>query len=900
MLERLLSGHCSPAESEQWERHLDTCEVCTLRLAHLAGPLVPPHALSRPADPELNAPLLRMLIAAANAPPTLLPMSAALNSPPQGLPQAPIGLPGFSQLTFVGRGGSGMVYRARQDALGRDVAVKLLFAEHSHRGSAHAQHEAQVVAGLNHPHVITLYEAQLLHEPPYLVMEWIAGGSLHDRLRHGPLSIPEATLLACQLAEGVAAFHARGIVHRDLKPANVLLGADSRTSSTSTNPFCAKITDFGLARAIDAPSVASQNGAAVGTPSFMAPEQTGLRPEFGVVWQASDIYGVGAVLFAALTGRPPHAGETPLATLLSVAWQEAPWTPTLRPEIPIDLATIVAKCLRQDPGQRYRTAQDLADDLHRFREGQPIEARAYSPSERLRNSIRRHPTWAASLALGVAVLVAGLCGVGYHFVRISNSVEELTRERVRTKQALDEARDAMAAEQRQREHAVRQANMTHHVLNLPFKKKDQPDPNDLALMNTIRSFYHEQLRDPATLPADLLEVLTEGLLNCCLQELELFGRAELILADTSLALELLQRLPDKPSVRLRHGEALLLRFQIQRRQPDGAETQTTLQELVRVLESYDGWNDPPQLSHLQSCVATLWNTGHPELALRLVSHTLQRGPTEQAPLARSPETWSYWLSLQASEAGLRHQLAQWDAAADSLFQWRRRADQCTAQYPDHDLIIATQWLRLIAQHVQQAHRHQSPVVVRHWLAEGRAASIRLRPAATSRRDTHLALVEWVLVLSKLPPDLVPAEQVEMLAADVLRHDRTTTTKPPAGLLCRSLAQLALSQGNQALESQRFADALQLSREALAALNGLTAAAGSESERLRRQSCELAARACGELHLPAEQLSHLSHAASLAREDDRTRLDGEVRQLLQELASTAEFARSDSEEPPASR
>ena len=420
-LRNLLQGGENETGQTAAERHLDQCDACAARLETLAGPLHDVLRVARPASPSVDSATLQMLVStadnsvfarasrpAAHAP-GLLPPSA---SPP----------PGFESLTPIGRGASGTVYRARQMSLGRDVALKVLFSDQAPRAVARAQHEAQMVAGLQHPHLITIYEAELLQEPPYLVMEWISGGSLQDRLKQGPLSIDEVSLLAWQLAQGVAAFHAVGIVHRDLKPANVLLATDSAGADVDASTFCAKITDFGLARAVNALSQGSQEGTAIGTPAYMSPEQTRLRPALGPVGQASDLYGVGAVLFAALTGRPPHNGETPLATLMAAAWEEPPWLPTLRPEVPTDLATIVAKCLRSQPAERYRTSQELLDDLQRFRHGLPIAARTYSRREQLRNWIRRHPTLSLALGFTGTLLTAALLGVGYHLVRLDRTL----------------------------------------------------------------------------------------------------------------------------------------------------------------------------------------------------------------------------------------------------------------------------------------------------------------------------------------------------------------------------------------------------------------------------------------------------------------------------------------------
>ncbi|MFM8287713.1 MAG: serine/threonine-protein kinase, partial [Planctomycetaceae bacterium] len=397
VLEALLAGQLTGDLQQGAERHLAGCDQCNQRLLQLAGPIPEGASDTLGSEPAASPETLRMLGSVVEAAPFPRPLFPATGVSLPGTQSAE--LAGFVELSFVGRGGSGTVYRARQASLGRWVALKVLSAETTPKSAARAQREAQALASLNHPHVVTVHEAHLLHSPPCLVMEWVAGGSLQDLLNDGPLSIAQATRLARQLAEGVAAVHALGLIHRDLKPANVLLSRPTRDDGVTVDrdaPFVAKITDFGLAQPEAVGGRTTQEGLAVGTPAYMAPEQTGLRLGLGKVGPACDLYGVGAVVFSALTGRPPHTGETPMAVLASVAWTEPPWLCQLRHDVPVDLATIVAKCLRTSPAERYRSARELVEDLARLERGEPIEARSYTPSEQLRNWMRRHPTQAVA------------------------------------------------------------------------------------------------------------------------------------------------------------------------------------------------------------------------------------------------------------------------------------------------------------------------------------------------------------------------------------------------------------------------------------------------------------------------------------------------------------------------
>src|SRR5207248_2359362 len=210
----------------------------------------------------------------------------------------------------------------------------------------------------------------------------------------------QAAQLVESLARAVHDAHRRGVIHRDLKPANVLLTADGQ----------AKITDFGLVKRLQADTSPTRTGEILGTPNYMAPEQTtGQAKRIG---PAVDIYALGAILYEMLTGRPPFLGETPLETLRQVQSQEPVPPRRLQPTVPRDLETICLKCLHKEPGQRYPCAAELADDLRRFLEGEPIRARRPTVRERLARWKRRRPATAALLAacLSLAV-VTGLAGL---------------------------------------------------------------------------------------------------------------------------------------------------------------------------------------------------------------------------------------------------------------------------------------------------------------------------------------------------------------------------------------------------------------------------------------------------------------------------------------------------------
>jgi WD40 repeat protein len=306
-------------------------------------------------------------------------------------------VPGYEVLDELGRGGVGVVYKARQLSLNRLVALKMVLAG-SHAGLfdlVRFRAEAEAVAQLQHPNIVAVHEVGKAGGLPFLSLEYVAGGNLAQKLGGVPQLPLAAAALVEKLARAVHHAHAHGIVHRDLKPANVLLGADGTP----------KITDFGLAKRLDDLGQ-TQTGAILGTPSYMSPEQAKGKKDVG---PAADIYALGSILYEMLTGRPPFRAATPLDTVMQVIADEPVSPRRLQPKLPRDLETICLECLRKEPHRRYGSAEALADDLARFREDRPIVARPASRLEHAWRWCRRNPVVAALLTLGVAgVVVAAL------------------------------------------------------------------------------------------------------------------------------------------------------------------------------------------------------------------------------------------------------------------------------------------------------------------------------------------------------------------------------------------------------------------------------------------------------------------------------------------------------------
>jgi serine/threonine-protein kinase len=281
--------------------------------------------------------------------------------PAAGLPQ----VPGYEVEAVLGRGGMGVVYKARHVALKRTVALKMLAAGHCHSPDrAPFRVEAKAVARLQHPNIVQIHEIGEAGGLPFLALEFVEGGSLAERLASRPLPPRDAARLVGALAEAMHLAHSRNLVHRDLKPGNVLLAGEADTPVGQCQP---KVTDFGLVRQLDADSAQTFDGVVMGTPSYMAPEQAEGRARSA--GPAADVYALGAILYECLTGRRPFHGATPLETLEQVRSREPAAPSSLNRQVPRDLETICLKCLRKQPERRYSSARELADDLGRFLRG---------------------------------------------------------------------------------------------------------------------------------------------------------------------------------------------------------------------------------------------------------------------------------------------------------------------------------------------------------------------------------------------------------------------------------------------------------------------------------------------------------------------------------------------------
>ncbi len=366
LVEEILESDCTPEE---------VCEDCPELLNAVRHRLRRVRALEAQVD-------------------SLFPSSESAPTPPLPPDGNPRQLPGYEVLSVLGRGGMGVVYKARHLRLNRIVALKMLLtgAYAGRRERARFQQEAEAIASLRNANIVQIHDVGDDEGWPYFTMELLEGGSLAHALSGTPQPARQSAATLATLAQAVHVAHQGGIVHRDLKPANILLTADGTP----------KIVDFGLARHLDAGPALTQSGTRMGTPSYMAPEQ--VIGKAGTIGPAADIYALGALLYEMLTGKPPFRGATATETERQVVHDEPVPPSRLNTKVPRDLETICLKCLSKEPRRRYPSAAALADDLRRFGQGRPIQARPVGWGERSWRWGRRNPTAAALLATALALV----------------------------------------------------------------------------------------------------------------------------------------------------------------------------------------------------------------------------------------------------------------------------------------------------------------------------------------------------------------------------------------------------------------------------------------------------------------------------------------------------------------
>ncbi len=412
---------------------------------------------------------------------------------------------GYEILDELGRGGMGVVYKARQQQLNRVVALKMVLAG-SHASAEQLLRfriEAEAVATLSHPNIVQVYEVGEDDNCPFFSLEFVDGHPL-DRIIDGRAQDPRAAAkLVMEIAQGMEAAHRQGIIHRDLKPANILVGHDG----------VPKITDFGLAKRFDDDEGhgATKSGAIMGTPSYMAPEQALGRTKD--TRPPADIYSLGAILYDMMTGRPPHRGNTLLETLQQVQKVDPVPPRKLRPEMPRDLEVICLKALQKAPEKRYETAGALAEDLRRYLSDEPITARPTPWYEHVYKYAKRHPAQTAlySVSLLALVIVLTLGGFWLDSERRAAEREEEQQRKLAQLESNKRAQEKKLRLQAERDYRRAERNFqkamqaVDEMLSLVGQERlaniPQMGPVRRELLEQARNFYREFLEEKSTDPA---------------------------------------------------------------------------------------------------------------------------------------------------------------------------------------------------------------------------------------------------------------------------------------------------------------------------------------------------------------------------------------------------------------
>jgi tetratricopeptide (TPR) repeat protein/tRNA A-37 threonylcarbamoyl transferase component Bud32 len=477
----------SAAENTDREARLDEAIAVCLRTVEGGGTLAQLNLSAR--YPDLAAQLTEFFAGREQfqrlaAPWREVARAAAAGADEPETPPAPPLLPGqcfgdYEVHELLGEGGMAVVYKARQKVPDRLVALKMLRPE-LREAVADAQrlrNEADLIAQLDHPALVPLYEVGEAEGRFYFSMKLIEGGSLAGQVERFRNDLRAAASLVAAAARAVHHAHQRGILHRDLKPSNILLDADGRPH----------VTDFGLARRVEVDSTLTRSGIIVGTPSYMAPEQAAGRR--AAITTATDVYGLGTILYELLTGRPPFQGESVLDTLVQVQEREPTPPGQNNPRVDRDLGTICLKCLEKESQRRYGSAEALAEDLERWLAGEPIEARPIGRLERATRWCRRKPLATAVIAL--AAVVAAILPASAFFIWQGQHEAQRQREK--------------ADEQRQRaQRYYRQARTVDQMLTRAAERLGRiprmTEQRREFLQEVIKSyegFLQEESNDPA-------------------------------------------------------------------------------------------------------------------------------------------------------------------------------------------------------------------------------------------------------------------------------------------------------------------------------------------------------------------------------------------------------------------
>lgn len=432
-LSRWLAEDLPASKLGSIEAHIEACAHCQAAVEKLLTPRAEKKCDGEP--PTVRAAEAAFLHRVALRKPAAFEAVTAILSPlPSEAPSPPPVLIGYEIFEEIGRGGMGIVYKAWQRPLNRPVAIKMVLLEASAKPEIliRFRQEAELAARLVHPNIVQVHEISHQEQTSFLVMELVEGGTLSRKCERRPQPAREAAHLVEVLARAIEHAHHKGVLHRDLKPSNILLTAEG----------VPKIADFGLATCIGLETGLTATGSLLGTPEYMAPEQANQRQR--QIGPATDVYGLGAILYELLTGRPPITGTDVMDVLVRLREEEVISLRRLQPSVPRDLETVCLKCLQKDPRQRYPSAEALADDLHRFLDGKPTLARPVSMPERAWRWAKRNRTLAATLSAVAVLLIVLALGSTLSAVLFREQRDRAVDAEARTETARRETQDLLA------------------------------------------------------------------------------------------------------------------------------------------------------------------------------------------------------------------------------------------------------------------------------------------------------------------------------------------------------------------------------------------------------------------------------------------------------------------------
>jgi WD40 repeat protein/serine/threonine protein kinase len=549
-LQRLLDGGMSGNELLTLSEHLEACAACRDILDRLS---TDPDShrwrrlRSQALHPDETDPdLLRRLAGSWPQSWTSVPRAhCAAAFAPFSCP------PGYEIFEEIGRGGVGVVYKARHVGLDRVVALKVLVAG-EHAGAeerARFRSEAEAAARLQHPNIVQIFDIGEHAGRPFLALEFVEGRVLTAGSSGRPWPPQAAAQIVETLARAIQYAHEKGVVHRDLKPGNILLRSQLRVPSSAAQAQHShaeprtvgpelgepKITDFGLAKLLDRPGQ-TETGHILGTPSYMAPEQA--RGQGKAIGPATDLYALGAILYELLTGRPPFQGVTSVDTVVQVLHEDPVPPRRLQPKVPRDLETVCLKCLHKEPARRFASAGELADDLRRFLDGRPVRARRIGPTMQAWRWCRRNPALAGLAAALVVGVAAGFGGVIWGLVRTERAWQQEARARVEEARNRNQAELALYYNRvalAEREWLANNVARAEYLLDRCLPEKGRPDRRSFE-WHYLKQLCHAdlltfrasslQIRDLAYRPDGALLATAAGVPDYTGQDL---GKGELAL-----------------------------------------------------------------------------------------------------------------------------------------------------------------------------------------------------------------------------------------------------------------------------------------------------------------------------------------------------------------------------------